>query len=146
MTTKAKPLSITLDALLALGPCDAESRSTQFGRRKTMTAAQALKAGASVRDILWVAARMGRKDLCVRFALACARRVAHLSKDPRTQAALDAAQTWLGDPSEENRTAARRAYADAADAAATYAAAYVEARQKEQKAQEVLLVEIMVEG
>ena len=68
------PITVTRDELRAMNPCDVDSRMKLFGRRKRLSAAQAMEAGASVRDILWVAYRLGRKDLCVKFALACAQR------------------------------------------------------------------------
>jgi hypothetical protein len=93
-----------------------------FGRRKYMTAAQALAAGVSIDDLLWVAGRMGLKEQCVRFALACARRVAYLNYDPCVQAALDATQAWLDSPAPETSEAAARAAWVAAEAAAEAAA------------------------
>ena len=110
-------ITLTREQLIALDPCDMDERLKLFGRRKSMNAAQALKAGASIEDLLWVAGKLGRKDLCVRFALACAQRVAHLNPDPRAQAALDATAAWIADPSEENEDAAGDA-ARAADGAA----------------------------
>jgi len=108
-------IKLTRDQVVALGPCS-EDRIPNFGRRKSMSAAQALEAGATIDDLLWVAGQLGRKDLCVKFALACAQRVAHLNPDPRVPAAIDAAAAWVADPSEENRAAARAA-GDAARAA-----------------------------
>jgi len=115
-------LRLTKDALIALKPCDLDDRLRLFGQRKSMTARQALDAGATVGDLLWVLGAVGRKDLCVRFALGCAQAVAHLSTDPRVEAALAATQAWLDDPSENNRLAAA-----AAAAAAAYAYAYADA-------------------
>jgi hypothetical protein len=65
----------------------------------------------------------------VKFALFCAKQVAHLSSDTRVKAALSAAEAWVEDPSEDNRLKCKEAadaaaaYADAADAAAADAAA-----------------------
>lgn len=134
------PLSLTRDELTALEPCDLPGKLALFGRRWRMTAAQALEAGASIDDLLWVAGRMDRKDLCVRFALACTRRVAHLNPDPRVQAALDATQAWLDDPFDETAWAADAA--DAADAAAWAARTARAAREAEQDAQKALFLEI----
>jgi len=93
-----------------------------------MSAKQALEAGVSIADLLWVAAKLGHRDLCVRFALACARRVEHLSANPRVKACNDATQAWLDDPCERTRKAAANAAYDAANAAnapnAAYAARY----------------------
>jgi hypothetical protein len=118
-------IKLTREHLTALDPCDLDVRLQLFGRRKSLTARQALDAGATVADLLWVLGKLGRKRECVLFALGCARAVAHLNTDPRVQGALDATQAWLDDPSEANRlaaaAAAARAAARAADAA--YAAA-----------------------
>ena len=115
-------LSITRDQLASFDPCDLPARLKLFGKRKRLTARQAIAAGASIRNVLWVMGRVGRKDLCVRFALACAQRVAHLNPDPRVQAALDATSAWLADPTEEKRLATRNASAAATSASATSAA------------------------
>ena len=61
------------------------------------------------------------KEDCVKFAVWCARRVAHLNDHPRMVADIEAAERWLQDPSEANRSAAYAA-ADAAYAAASDAA------------------------
>lgn len=135
-------MKITREQLTDMRPCGLEARLALFGRRKSMTAKRALEAGASVRDVLWVVGRLGRKDLCVRFALACAQRVAYLTTDPRSAAALAAAQAWLDDPSEENRM---KAYAtDAACAAAARAAyAAANAAYAEREAQKAILIELL---
>lgn len=110
-------IKLTRDQLAAMHPCDADRRLTLFGRRKTMTARQALAAGATIGDLLWVAGRLGLKRECVQFALLCAQRTAHLNTDPRVQAAIDAARAWAESPTEENRLAARSAAAAAAESA-----------------------------
>lgn len=99
-------MSVTLTPaqLAALRPC--ADYSHLFGDREQMDARQALEAGASVDDLLWVAGRLGMARECVRFALLCAERVAHMNPDPRVRAALDAAQAWLDDPSVATSDAA----------------------------------------
>jgi hypothetical protein len=114
-------IRLSYEQVKALRPCSLD-KIPEFGTRKTMTAKQALKAGVSVDDLLWVASKVGRRDLCVRFALACAQRIAHLNTDPRVQKALDATQAWLNNPCLETANAA--AYAANAAKAAAYAAAY----------------------
>lgn len=117
--------AITVEELKALNPCALDERLKLFGRRKRLTVAQALKAGATVSDVLWVAGRMGHKAECVRFAVACAESVSHLNPDPRVRAAIDAAKAWIDSPTEENAKAASYAAFDtayAAPCAATYAA------------------------
>jgi len=72
--------------------------------------------------LLWWAAKDGAsKQEIVLVACAIARTVLHLTKDPRALAAIEAAERWADDPSEENRRKARAAAADAA-AYAAYAA------------------------
>jgi hypothetical protein len=110
-------LTITKETLASFQPCDLDKRLAMFGRRKSLNVAQAVAAGATVDDILWVAGRMGRADLCVRFALLCAQKTAHLNSDPRVQAALDATAAWLANPCEETRAEAARSAAEAAEAA-----------------------------
>ena len=120
MTASNEAIRLTRAQVVALNPCS-ENHIPDFGRRKSMTASQALDAGTTIPNLLWVAGRLGRKDLCVRFALACAQRVAHLNPDARVQAALDATAAWLADPTDRNRAAAEDA-AFAARAAAWAAA------------------------
>lgn len=61
--------------IAALKPCSLDKLRV-FKGRKTLTVAEALEAGASIDDLLWVAGRLGLKTECVRFAIACAQRVA----------------------------------------------------------------------
>jgi aminopeptidase N len=125
--------SLSYDELIALDPCDASSRKYLFKNAERLTARDALAAGASLSDLVWVAGSLGLRRQCVQFALACAQRAAHLNTNPRVQAALDAVQTWLDNPSDLNAANAARAiyatndgavYASvyAANPAATYAA------------------------
>jgi hypothetical protein len=132
MTTK-----LTYAQLADLDPCGLEGRKALWGRRKALTAVQALEAGASVEDILWVAGRLGRKDLCVRFSLMCAQRVAANNPDPRVQAALDAVKAWLENPCEETESAARSAESAAWSAARSAArSAESAARSAEERGEE----------
>jgi hypothetical protein len=119
-------ITLSKSELEALDPCDMHRRRAMFGftGRKRLNVIQALDAGASTQDILWVASRLDRKDLCVRFALLCAQRVAYLNRDQRVQKALDTAQAWLGRPSAETANAAYAATNAYAAYAAANAAAY----------------------
>jgi hypothetical protein len=122
-----KIMTLTKAQLRKLGPCAMAPYEHLFPTARTrVTARQALDGGVSIPDLLWVAAQMGRKDRCVRFALECAQRVAHLNTDPRVQAALDATKAWLDDPCEATARAAgdaaRAAWAAAWDARAARAA------------------------
>ena len=49
-------LRLTYQDVLALRPCSID-RVPSFGRRKYLTAAQALERGATIEDLLWVAAK-----------------------------------------------------------------------------------------
>lgn len=127
-------LRITKDELLALKPCNPDARLKMFGRRKTMDVAAALAKGASIRDVLWVVSRLGRKDLCIAFALACAVHVEKFDRTGTAKACNDAFAIWIKDPSSDNmsvlrtkRHAAYYAYyaAAAGDADAAYYAYYV---------------------
>ena len=128
--------TITPDQLIALNPCDLSDRLALFAGRESLTAAQALDAGATPADILWVAGRLGLKTECVRFAIGCAESVAPLNSDPRVGAAIQAAKDWLADPSDAAadaayaaaRAARAAAYAAGAAAYAAADAAYAAAR------------------
>lgn len=106
-------IALTRAEVLALHPCNTR-RIPKFAPGERMTARQALAAGATVPDLLWVLGELGRKDLCVRYAVACAQAVAHLTTDARSAAAIAAAQAWLDEPTEDNRWEAARVAADAA--------------------------------
>lgn len=127
-------ITLTRAEVEALKPCSLDKLDVFKGRNR-LNAREALEAGASVDDLLWVAGKLGLKRECVQFAVAVAERVAHLNPDPRVGAALDAARAWLADPSDDKRAAAfaagraarAAAYATKAviatpDTAATYAA------------------------
>ena len=116
-------ITLTRAEVEALKPCSL-AKLDVFKDRDRLNAREALEAGASISDLLWVAGRLGLKREIVRFAVACAERVAHLNPDPRVQAALDAARAWLGDPSEDKRAVASSAAYDADAAGVAYAAAY----------------------
>lgn len=73
-------------------------------------------------DLLWLAGKRLPKARIVEFAIKCARAVEHLSDDPRVKAAIDAAENWVREPTEDNRKAA-----DAAAAAAAWVAAAADA-------------------
>jgi len=162
-------ITLTPEQLAAMEPCGLTDRLAMFGRRKSMGVKQALAAGATVRDILWVAGRLGLKDKCVRFALLAAQRAVRPDSDPRVQACLDAVNSYVADPTATNlkelqaarsaaaavaaATVAAAAYAAAdaatttaavaAAAAAAYAAvAAAAARKQEIEAQHALLVEV----
>jgi len=110
------PIRLTREEALALRPCSTD-KVPDFGRKKYFTAKEALAAGVSIPDLLWVAGRLGLKRQCVEFALGEAQSVAYLNPDPRVQAAIDAGQACLANPTPETAYAAADA-ADAANAAA----------------------------
>ena len=120
------PITITRDQLTDMDPCDLDARLALFGKRKRLSVTQALKAGATTRDILWVAGRLGLCDQLVTFARGCAD--AADAADAAYAAATDAAY-------------AADAAADAAAAAAAYAAADA-AQQAEIARQHAHLIEL----
>lgn len=91
--------SLTYDELATLNPCDLERRAALFAGSKRLTTR--------------VAGKLGLKRQCVQFGLACVKRVAHLTPNPAIQAALDATQAWLDDPSDITIHAPADALADA---------------------------------
>ena len=129
-------ITVTIEQVAAMNPCGEQLKF--FGKRKSMNAKQAFAAGATISDLCWVAQKLGRKDLLVRFALKCAQSTAYLNPDPRVQAALDATQAYLDEPCERTADAARAAAraaraayaADAARAARAADAAEIE-KQKQ---------------
>ena len=113
MTTR--PITMTLAQLRKLKPCHLERHELLFEAKRSVTVRQALEAGVSILDLLWVAGKLDLKSQIVSFAARVAREVAHLNPDPRVMAAIEAAEAWVREPSEGNRKAAT---ADAAWAAA----------------------------
>ncbi len=114
-------ITVTKDQLRALKPCEISNRLRLFGSRTSLNAEQAFAAGASISDLLWVASRLGHKDLCAKFALACAKRVEHRDKSGKAAACNDATVAYISNPSPTKLEAMRRARSAAA-AAADYAA------------------------
>ena len=137
---------VTKEQLIAMRPCNLNKHIALFNKHKELSAGQAFAAGASIRDLLWVAGRLGRKELCVKFALACAVRAGHFTKDRRVHDCLKATQAYIDAPTNVNLDTlkvARRNADAAAYAAAAYAAdtAYAE-RQKEIKAQQTIFIKL----
>lgn len=87
--------------------------------------------------LLWWAARTpinSHQDI-VRVAAKIARTIAHLNTDPRVMAALEAAERWAENPTEENKAEAAEAAVRAAAWAAWAAEAAVEAARAAAEAQ-----------
>lgn len=107
--------SITRDRLAELGPCDLNERLALFGEATELNVAQALEAGASVGDILWVAGELGFGMKCAEFAIRCAESMVQYIPDMSARAVIvatiDAAKACVKDPTPENRAAAYDAYA-----------------------------------
>ena len=97
---EADMITLTRREVVALGPCSLR-RIPVYRGRKALSAGDALEAGVPVEDLLWVASKLGLVRECVQFALACAKEVAHLNLDPRVQAAIDATQAWLDNPTAD---------------------------------------------
>ncbi|SKB49901.1 hypothetical protein [Sphingopyxis flava] len=162
-----KKLGLTKDELIALNPCSLEDRLALFGKRDRLTVRQAIRAGATVSDILWVARRLNLRDKIVAFAERVVDEVAHL-KDRRATAyaaayaayaaayAADAA-AYAADadlaPADAEAAdaayaarkaayAAAKAAANAADADTASACVWRQARQDMIARQKQLLIEI----
>lgn len=86
-----KRVTLEVGDLIDMQPCDLSKRLALFGERKRLTVRQALKAGASVSDILWVAGRLKLRDQIVEFAKRAAAEVAHLKDGSGRYAAAYAA-------------------------------------------------------
>ena len=79
-------------------------------------------------DANWLLTKLMNKSQCVKYAIFAAKQVLHIfeekyPKDDRPKKAIEAAENYLKDPSENNKKAAYDAYAaNAAANAAAYAA------------------------
>ena len=104
MTTR--PITLTLTQLRKLKPCHLKRHKPLFEAKRSVTVRQALEAGVSISDLLWVAGKLDLKFQIVSFAARVARKVAHLNPDPRVMAAIEAAEAWVREPSEGNTEAA----------------------------------------
>ena len=69
-------ITISKSQLQAWQPCDLPLRLAKFGSRDTLNVSQALEAGFTVSDILWVAGKLGLAAECVTFARRAADRAA----------------------------------------------------------------------
>lgn len=149
---------LTFEQLAALNPCNLSGRKALFGRRKALTVKQALAAGATVHNILWVAGQLGHKTEIVEFTCRAASRVAHFDKSRKSAACIDVTRRYMrgaatiGELKNARFTAAAPAdaaaaaaaynvAADAADAA-TYAATYAADADAERTAQHSDLIEL----
>jgi hypothetical protein len=112
-----QPITLTLARLRKLKPCNLEPHKPLFEGKHSVSVRQALEAGVSISDLLWVAGELDLKPQIVTFAAKVAREVAHLNPDPRVMAAIEAAEAWLREPNGANQEAAADAF-DAAWAAA----------------------------
>ena len=128
----AKKLGLTKDELRAFAPCSLDDRLALFGDRERLTVRQALKAGASVSDILWVAARLKLRAQIVEFAQRAAAEVAHLKnhRDTVSRSTVVAANyastaaIFARSANASALTTDAAAYANDAAADAAYAADY----------------------
>ena len=145
-------MKITVEKLEELGACsdglDAfKSEFPNGAEFKDISERAINKGGDSLSYALWLAPRLMTKDNAVRFAIYAAREASHIfeaayPEEKRPRKAIEAAEAWLENPSEETANAAARAassaraaayaayaeaYAAYAEAYAAYAAAYAEA-------------------
>ena len=133
MSDRRRQPGLTLAAVRKLGPCDDRMSDLApllegFGRRK-ITAAQAVEAGVSFDDLVWIASAAARHDKDIERRLRlwmadCAARVLHIYEkqvpdDPRVRTAIETARQYARG---EVDAAARAAAGDAARAAARDAA------------------------
>jgi hypothetical protein len=125
--------TLTRAALIDMKPCDLSERLALFGDADSLTTEQALAAGATVDDILWIAGRLRLTDGIVEFAERCATR----AKGYATAAAVARYAARSADAAAVVAADAATAAADAARYAATAAA-----RQTEQAAQIADLIEL----
>lgn len=134
-----RTMSISLAELKEFHPCRPEERFRLFESRTTLSVSQALKLGVSIDDILWVAGRLGQKDLCVKFALGCAQHISHLSTHWASEAAA-----WASEAARYAAGAAAGAagYAEYAEYAAEYAAGYAAGAAAETAFQKKLLISV----
>lgn len=118
-------MRISYDELIEMGACDPglERFVTQTNDTREPVEVTSLIGGENtVGDLLWLAGKRFPKARIVTFAIGCARAVEHFNDDPRVKAAIDAAQAWVDDPTEENRVAARAAANSAVEIRAARAA------------------------
>lgn len=101
--------------LIKFDPCGLEWRLKLFGDKNTLTAQQAYEAGFPIEDLIWIAAKLNFARKLVKWGLWCLARVVITNGPvtPTTQAAINAAQAWLDDPTEPNRLACVTAAANA---------------------------------
>jgi hypothetical protein len=116
-----------MEALKALKPCDLDDRLAMFPVSGKLSLKQAIKAGFSVSDLLWVAGKLGFGKECAIFAANCAKRAkqyaaADYAADYAAAYAADAA--YYADAVAAYYADAVAAYAVAAAAYAVAAAAY----------------------
>lgn len=137
-------IRITKNELMAMKPCNPESRSTLFGRHKYMDVRLALKAGVSISDILWVAGRFGHQALCIEFALTCAQRVAANDPTGAARRCIDATRAYAADPSTANLKFMKSARSAAAwsESAAARSAARSAAEKRELAFQNATLIKL----
>jgi len=120
--SKVMRITLTRQQLIDLKPCDLSERLKLFGVRDKLTIRQAIKAGATVSDLLWVAGRRGPEALpsIVTFARNAAARApadAAYAASSSARAAAYAASSSARAAEYAARYAARYASRDAARAA-----------------------------
>jgi len=119
-------ISITLAQLKDMKPCSGEP-IRRFGDAASMDARQAFAAGYSIRQVCWVAWKLGEKDKLAAFARKCADSVVHLENLSRPRAAAYHHYAAAADAAAAAAAAAASSYHHYAAAAASYAASYAAA-------------------
>ena len=82
---------LSLAQVLAMSPCNRDNRHLLFAGKKTLTLRQAIKAGASISDLLWVAGKLRLGKECAEFAKRCAERAQGYAASDASSYARDAA-------------------------------------------------------
>lgn len=120
-------MKISKQELAGLGAC--ASFLERFIRETNNTDGQVdiaslIVSNNGVSDWLWLAGKILPKERIVQFAVNCAKMMGRFSYDQRFATAIEAAENWISNPTEENRLKAREA---ATLASAAYSAAYAAA-------------------
>lgn len=122
---------VTLNQIRAARPCESGWKKLLASQGKTTADDTPFPLSSvidsnGVEDAIWCLRVEPVSERIVRlFAVWCARQVQHLMQDPRSIAALDAAESRArGEATQQELDAADAAYARAAVRAAAYAAAY----------------------
>jgi hypothetical protein len=116
----------TMQDAIKAGACYSEEQLKKlFGRRKSFSVKQIAALKIQAKDKVWALTRdhfLDTQDKAVRFAVFCAEQSLKYYEakyqDDRPRKAIEAAKSWLENPTQENKNAAAYAAANAAAYAA----------------------------